>query len=506
MANPAPIRPIITHMAHPPVTPVVRAPRTHPDPGTPRHARTAAILTIALILLVFAAQQIGSAAASRAAPPPDPAAQRAVEPPGQTQELLTTLFVRIFHAMPDPRIAQQLSASMGAAQGDAAAALRAAVVAGEMRLSLTPQAERPGAIEQISNTLREAVKDLPEDAPLRVDAELFKAALAGRPLEPAEQDRLIAHHGVAGRLALVAGLDPEDEQRRAVVGGGGRVLVLLVSLVLLTAAAVLLGLTMLIVRLVHHGRGTWNDRFVPPAPGGSVLLETVAVFVAGFLVLKGLLAILARFVPENALQIVGLCAQWLLLLAALWPLARGVSPKQTARLLGLHPGQGVLKEALCGVAGWIACLPLYVVGALLSTILMALWAWVRKEFMGAPPAPISNPVIEIVGTTRGTLAGVLLVVLATLWAPLAEELIFRGALYRALRERLPVILAAALTALAFGVMHGYPLLMLGPVIGLGLGFSLLREWRDSLIAPMVAHCLHNGSVLAILLLIFSLAS
>ena len=32
-------------------------------------------------------------------------------------------------------------------------------------------------------------------------------------------------------------------------------------------------------------------------------------------------------------------------------------------------------------------------------------------------------------------------------------------------------------------------------------FALMREWRGSLIAPMTAHALHNGTLLTLLLLV-----
>jgi membrane protease YdiL (CAAX protease family) len=38
---------------------------------------------------------------------------------------------------------------------------------------------------------------------------------------------------------------------------------------------------------------------------------------------------------------------------------------------------------------------------------------------------------------------------------------------------------------------------------LGFGFALMREWRGSLIAPIVAHFMHNATVFTILLLLFS---
>jgi membrane protease YdiL (CAAX protease family) len=47
-------------------------------------------------------------------------------------------------------------------------------------------------------------------------------------------------------------------------------------------------------------------------------------------------------------------------------------------------------------------------------------------------------------------------------------------------------------------------MMLGPVIALGFNFSLMREWRGSLIGPIAAHCLHNATVLLMVITLFSL--
>jgi membrane protease YdiL (CAAX protease family) len=52
-------------------------------------------------------------------------------------------------------------------------------------------------------------------------------------------------------------------------------------------------------------------------------------------------------------------------------------------------------------------------------------------------------------------------------------------------------------------MHGYNILLLGPVICLGFVFALMREWRGSLIGSMTAHFLHNATALALVLLALS---
>jgi membrane protease YdiL (CAAX protease family) len=67
------------------------------------------------------------------------------------------------------------------------------------------------------------------------------------------------------------------------------------------------------------------------------------------------------------------------------------------------------------------------------------------------------------------------------------------------------VLAGIVSAIAFGVMHGYPFLLLGPVMAIGLTFALMREWRDSIIGPAFGHFLNNATVLGLLLVVMALA-
>jgi membrane protease YdiL (CAAX protease family) len=68
-------------------------------------------------------------------------------------------------------------------------------------------------------------------------------------------------------------------------------------------------------------------------------------------------------------------------------------------------------------------------------------------------------------------------------------------LHRHLRSWAGAGLASVLTGLTFGLIHGYAGITLLPVITLGVVFSFVREWRGSLIGPMVAHFVHNATVL-----------
>ena len=82
----------------------------------------------------------------------------------------------------------------------------------------------------------------------------------------------------------------------------------------------------------------------------------------------------------------------------------------------------------------------------------------------------------------------------TLLAPLGEELIFRGFLYRALRMRWPVLPALIVVSLAFSTLHP----ALGPYLVLSAAFCLAYEWTGSLWTSILLHALWNGLSYALL--------
>lgn len=95
-------------------------------------------------------------------------------------------------------------------------------------------------------------------------------------------------------------------------------------------------------------------------------------------------------------------------------------------------------------------------------------------------------------------AGVVLAILVALVvAPAAEELFFRGFLFRALRARNGFALSAAVSSLAFGLVHFQPeglLASLPLMVGVGsaaVGFAWIYDRRRSILAPIVAHMVFN---------------
>jgi membrane protease YdiL (CAAX protease family) len=75
-------------------------------------------------------------------------------------------------------------------------------------------------------------------------------------------------------------------------------------------------------------------------------------------------------------------------------------------------------------------------------------------------------------------------------APIAEETFFRGFVYGWMRRHLNVPLAAVLSGLFFGAVHGEPVILL-PLAILGALLALLYEYSGSLIPGVIVHAGFN---------------
>ncbi|SHH25696.1 CPBP family intramembrane glutamic endopeptidase [Clostridium grantii] len=77
-----------------------------------------------------------------------------------------------------------------------------------------------------------------------------------------------------------------------------------------------------------------------------------------------------------------------------------------------------------------------------------------------------------------------------IFGPMLEEILFRGIIFNRLREEMPVVIAALIQAIIFGVMHGNPLQFLYTV-ALGLIMAYVYVKTDSLWLSMVVHITYN---------------
>jgi uncharacterized protein len=88
--------------------------------------------------------------------------------------------------------------------------------------------------------------------------------------------------------------------------------------------------------------------------------------------------------------------------------------------------------------------------------------------------------------------------LAVVLAPLVEEVVFRGGMFRYLRTRAPDWIAFPLPAAIFAILHGN-LVAFGPLFALGIIFAIAYERTGRIAVPIIAHALFNLNTVVLIL-------
>lgn len=99
--------------------------------------------------------------------------------------------------------------------------------------------------------------------------------------------------------------------------------------------------------------------------------------------------------------------------------------------------------------------------------------------------------VELVKNTKSPLELVVLGFAAVVLAPVAEEVLFRGVLFTALRQRGYEVGAWLGTSVLFAVIHGNVAALL-PLMFLAVVFAWLYVRTGNLLASITAHCVFNG--------------
>ncbi len=269
-----------------------------------------------------------------------------------------------------------------------------------------------------------------------------------------------------------------------------------------------------ILALTRHVRSRlffqWGD--------GGVYAETFAIWMLLFMGLSfggQFLMRLARGVPQWAIMVLSATCFVASVLALAWPVLRGIPWATVRREIGWTGGRRPWLEVLWGFAWYAMSLPFLGIGLILMVILMQIVAGIQAASGGSGSAPSSrqaaHPIVgEIAEATPLVL--VLIFLVASVAAPIVEETFFRGVLYRHLREAtararvfFSVLISGVVASFIFAIIHPQGYLAAPVLMALAFGFSLAREARGSLIAPMVAHGLNNTIVFSFCLLIFRMS-
>jgi membrane protease YdiL (CAAX protease family) len=84
-------------------------------------------------------------------------------------------------------------------------------------------------------------------------------------------------------------------------------------------------------------------------------------------------------------------------------------------------------------------------------------------------------------------------------------------LYRHMREAtqqwaflLSFVVSALVVSFVFAVIHPQGFVAVPALMSLALGFTILREWRGSLISCMIAHGMNNALVMSLATFVFNI--
>lgn len=179
--------------------------------------------------------------------------------------------------------------------------------------------------------------------------------------------------------------------------------------------------------------------------------------------------------------LIGTLLVWLATRHRGWREALRLMPRShVAREVAIGAGLGVAVRLVAGIA---------------AAIVIAILTTVTDREVAVPE--------QVTGDLQG-FELVVFAVFAVVVAPVTEEFLFRGLLYRSIRDRHGVALGAVVSAILFGAIHYVPgpwpdaLALQITMVVTGLGLALVYERRTTLLAPIVGHAAFNLIAVAVI--------
>ena len=256
----------------------------------------------------------------------------------------------------------------------------------------------------------------------------------------------------------------------------------------------LIGLIFLILIAVRMARSTHTHMINQLDAHDGVYAETFALWMVIFpLLLFGLSAL------SSSLWVVSL-GFMISMVALLWPLRRGCRWTQVRVDIGWTAPACWFSECGRGFLGYAMGIPIVAIGLMMTVVLITL----ASPEGGS--SSVGHPVVnDVAGSDWWGRVPVLM--LAVVAAPVVEETMFRGVLYRHLRSAtrfqrwgVSVVVSAILTGLIFAAIHPQGVLAIPVLASMGFALALAREWRGSLMVPIMMHALSNGITMTLLIL------
>ena len=317
----------------------------------------------------------------------------------------------------------------------------------------------------------------------------FDAIEDGTSLAPSTADALVERFGWYGSLLVAM---TSEGGLEGVAGAAARTVVTMLVIGGTMFLAAVLGFLGLIIVLVLALTGSLRSGVATSGHHG-IYAET---FAGWLLLLLGLQYVAGLVSPPGLEPLSGTVAFFASLVMLAWPVVRGL-PWATVRAdIGLARPRAM--DVPMGVAGWAMALPFMAVGLGLTLVL----TFVVELLSGSAPEAGHPAQQAIFGAGTWTIVQVF--ILATVAAPIVEEVMFRGVLLthlrgasRAVPIALSLLFAMLVSSVIFAVIHPQGLLFVPPLAGLAVGFCIIREIRGSIVPAIVAHAVSNGMVMTL---------
>jgi membrane protease YdiL (CAAX protease family) len=130
--------------------------------------------------------------------------------------------------------------------------------------------------------------------------------------------------------------------------------------------------------------------------------------------------------------------------------------------------------------------------ALAAILIVALITFMIESMLGEP---LDNPQVGMLAPgSSSVVSTIVMLVLVAVVAPIAEELLFRGVVYRWIAERFGMWTGLLVSSLIFSCVHGILALIL-PLFVVGCLLAWLYEKSGSVLPCIVMHGVFNGMML-----------
>jgi membrane protease YdiL (CAAX protease family) len=323
-----------------------------------------------------------------------------------------------------------------------------------------------------------------------------------------DREALIDELGWFGRLALAPPETNQTIERDAVLAPANRTVVILVGVLLVFGLLFFVGFIGLLALPIFAYLGYLKGGLDDGVPNAGIYAETFALWLLFFLGMGWMAGLVAHRIDFGEWHMLASGVGMLLSLVVLvWPVVRGIPWKEVKSDIGWEPGRAKAAEPVFGLATFTMSVPLLLVGLILTLILVG----VSQSIHPTDPNERNSghPIFELLQHANWWQI-VQAFFAASVVAPIVEETMFRGVLYRHLRSAfggggfiLSFLASTVLVSFIFAVIHPQGWIATPALMCIAFALTIAREWRVSLIPGMVHHGIHNGLILTFALLILN---